>query len=149
MNRCLVVYDYLKLTSSTQIRDITEWQEIGFRVTQLHDLTVQYNFPCLTFTQLNRELQIAASDRISWFATSYCSFQKKEPEEIAEDGRENGNRKMIVEDCRFGPGLDDGDFINFDFFGKIGKITEGKTRNDLGRQRNEQNTGSGETEQDF
>jgi replicative DNA helicase len=135
LNKCLVVYDYLKITASNDIKAVTEWQQLGFRMGSLHDICVQYNFPILTFVQLNREHEIAASDRISWYCTSYASFSSKTPEEIAEDGPQNGNRKLVIEDARFGEGLDGGDYINFAFNGGISRIKELTTRNRIHKDR--------------
>ena len=135
-NKCLLVYDYLKLTKSTEAAQLKEYEAIGYRMSGLHDLTNQYSFPCLTFCQLNREFDVSQSDRIRWFCTSMCSLQKKTEEEIAQDGRENGNRKLVPEDFRFGPGLEDGDYINYILEGKYAMLKEMKTRNQLGQDRN-------------
>jgi hypothetical protein len=51
-------------------------------------------------------------------------------EEIAEDGIKNGNKKGLVLAARHGPGLSDGDYINFNMRGECAKITELKTRNE-------------------
>jgi replicative DNA helicase len=139
LNKCLLIYDYLKLTKSTEATQLKEYEAIGYRMSGLHDLTNQYIFPCITFCQLNRELDVSQSDRIRWFCTSMCSLQKKTEEEIAQDGRENGNRKLVPEDFRFGPGLDDGDYINFQLDGKFATLKEMKTRNQLGAERNNGN----------
>ena len=58
-------------------------------------------------------------------------------DEIAQDGRENGNRKLVPEDFRFGPGLEDGDYINMELDGKFTSLKELKTRNQLGLNRDE------------
>lgn len=114
---CLVVYDYLKLMSSSEMsgNDLKEFQLLGFQITALHNLCVKYDFPCLTFTQLNRdgiskesEDVVSGSDRIIWLCTSFSIFKAKTPEEIANDGIKNGNRKLIPVISRHGPGLEDG-----------------------------------------
>ena len=64
----------------------------------------------------------------------------KSDEEIADDGAENGNRKLVPVVARHGEGLDDGDYISMKMFGKYGKIDEGVTRNEIHqdiRSRNE------------
>lgn len=132
LNKCLIVYDYLKPpANSNSLKDVKEYQEMGFRLDALHAFTTQYNKPILTFVQLNKEHDIAMSDRIGWFCTSYSSFAKKTPEEIADDGPTNGNRKLTLEDLRFGEGLDPGDYINFAFSGKYSLLKELKTRNSV------------------
>lgn len=147
---CLLVYDYLKLTGSAEKQDMKEYEAIGYRMSALHDLTVSYSLPCLTFCQLNREFDVSQSDRIRWFCTSMCSLQKKTEDEIAQDNRENGNRKLVPEDFRFGPGLDDGDYINMQLDGRFAKIEEKKTRNQLGLENANQNRlEPDEVDQDF
>jgi len=132
LNKCLVVYDYLKPpTDPKDIKNIQEYQEIGFRVGYLHELTIQHNFPILTFVQLNREHGVAASDRLTWYAVSFSTLHIKTEEEIVEDGAAEGNRKLIVENCRFGEGLDSGDYINYSLNGKRAKVNELKSRNKL------------------
>lgn len=132
LNKCLIVYDYLKPPADMKsLRDIKEHQEMGGRLDGLHGFTAQYNIPILTFVQLNREHDIAISDRIGWFCTSYCDFTTKTPEEIAADGPANGNRKLTPKDIRFGEGLDPGDYLNFHFSGKYSLLRELKTRNQV------------------
>jgi hypothetical protein len=46
---------------------------------------------------------------------------------------------LVPEDFRFGPGLDDGDYINFQLDGKFATLKEMKTRNQLGAERNNGN----------
>ena len=46
-NECVVVYDYLKLMSSSGISgNIQEYQALGFQITNLHNLAVKYDFAC-------------------------------------------------------------------------------------------------------
>lgn len=139
VNKCLLVYDYLKLTGTAEKQDLKEYEAIGYRMSALHDLTVRYSLPCLTFCQLNREFDVSQSDRVRWFCTSMCSLQKKDEEELAQDGRENGNRKLIPQDFRFGPGLEDGDYINMQLDGRLASIKEMQTRNQLGAGNANQN----------
>lgn len=131
INKCLIVYDYLKPPSNSSSKDVKEYMEMGYRLDALHSFTSQYSLPILSFVQLNREFDIGISDRIGWFATSYSSFLKKTPEEIASDGPAHGNRKLIFEDIRFGEGLDPGDYLNFHFSGKYSILRELKTRNQV------------------
>ena len=68
--------------------------------------------------------------------------KKKSDEEVAEDGPEAGNRKLVPIVARHGPGLDDGDYINMSMQGEIAKIGENKTRNEL-KKRGSRNEDSG------
>lgn len=115
MRDCLIIYDYLKLMTSDSINsNIAEYQALGFQITQLHNFCVEYDVPCLTFVQLNRDGiskestdAVSGSDRIIWLCTSFSIFKEKTPEEIASDGLRAGNCKLIPLKTRHGPGLND------------------------------------------
>lgn len=148
-NDCMIIYDYLKLMHSASISDgMKEFQVLGFQITQLHNFTVQYDVPCLSFVQLNRDGiskestdVVSGSDRLVWLCSSFSIFKNKSDEEIAEDGGKSGNRKLIPIVARHGGGLsDDYDYINMNMRGEIATIEEGKTKSELLR--------SGDKEQD-
>jgi replicative DNA helicase len=137
-NDCLVVYDYLKLMSSSGIsNNVAEYQALGFQITTLHNLSVKYDFACISFIQLNRDgitredTSVAAgSDRIIWLCTSFAIFKLKSQEEIAEDGPQCGTHKAVVKKARHGGGLVDGNYINFAMDGAHARITEISTRDE-------------------
>jgi replicative DNA helicase len=138
-NECVVIYDYLKLMSSSAItNNIQEYQALGFQITALHNLAVKYDFPCLAFVQLNRDGitkestdAVSGSDRLIWLCTSFSIFKSKSPEELAEDGPKAGNRKLVPIVARHGPGVDDGNYINMQMQGEYSRLTELKTRNEF------------------
>jgi replicative DNA helicase len=145
---CLIVYDYLKLMGSESISSaMQEYQVLGFQITKLHNFMVKYDVPCLSFVQLNRDGitkettdVVSGSDRLIWLCTSFSIFKMKSDEEVADDGVENGNRKLVPVVARHGEGLDDGDYVSMKMFGKYGRIEEGSTRNEIHqdiRSRNE------------
>lgn len=133
---CLIIYDYLKLMDSAGIsQDMKEYQVLGFMMTALHNFAVKYQLPILAFIQLNRDGitkestdTASGSDRIIWLCSNFSIFKRKSDEEIAEDGGESGNRKLIPLISRHGSGLDDNDYINFNMKGWCAQITEGKTK---------------------
>ena len=137
-NDCIIIYDYLKLMNSASISNsMQEFQVLGFQITQLHNFCVKHDVPCLSFVQLNRDGitkestdVVSGSDRLIWLCTSFTIFKMKSDEEMADDGEEHGNRKLVPIVARHGAGLDDGDYINMNMFGKFGKLVEGKTRNE-------------------
>ena len=139
---CVVIYDYLKLMSSDSItNNIQEYQALGFQITSLHNLCVKYDFPCLSFVQLNRDgitkestATVSGSDRLIWLCTSFSIFKSKSPEELAEDGPGAGNRKLVPIVARHGAGLNDGDYINMNMLGEHAKLKELKTRNEIKNQ---------------
>jgi replicative DNA helicase len=141
-NECLIIYDYLKLMSSSSItNNIQEYQALGFQITSLHNLCVKLDIPCLSFVQLNRDGitkestdAVSGSDRLIWLCTSFSIFKSKSPEELAEDGPNAGNRKLVPIVSRHGAGLDDGDYINMNMVGSHAKLIELKTRNEFKNQ---------------
>lgn len=132
---CVIFYDYLKLMDSSGIsQDMKEYQVLGFMMTSLHNFAVRYKVPIVAFIQLNRDGitkestdSASGSDRIIWLCSNFSIFKRKSDEEIAEDGPDGGNRKLIPLVSRHGGGLDDNDYINCHMKGWCAKITEGKT----------------------
>lgn len=141
---CIVIYDYLKLMFGNDIAKMAEYQALGFMMTELHNFSVKYNLPILSFVQLNRDGitgegtdVIAQSDRIGWLCSNFSVFKMKSPEELAEDGEENGNFKLVPIVARHGPGIEQGNYINFSFDRSCLKIEEKKTKFEiLDEQRN-------------
>jgi len=119
-NPCLIIYDYLKLMSSADINNnMAEHQMLGFLMSSFHNFAVKWSLPILATVQLNREGVgkdggefIAASDRILWLCSNCSILKGKTPEEFAEDPPKNGTKKLIVTDTRFGPGMEEGNYIN-------------------------------------
>lgn len=131
-NDCLIIYDYFKLMSSAGLSAaMQEYQALGFQITKMHDFCVKYDIPCLSFVQLNRENEVAQSDRLLWLATTVAKFEPKSDEELADDGEQNGNRKLVLIKTRHGSGLDHGDYINLRMDGKYARLKELHTRNQL------------------
>lgn len=136
-NPCVIMYDYLKLMSTESMNgDLKEFQVLGFMMTSLHNFAVRYGVPMMIFMQLNRDGingegtdTASGSDRIIWLCSNYSIFKQKDEEEIAEDGPENGNRKLIPVVARHGSGsLGNKDYINCHMRGEIAKIVEGKSQ---------------------
>jgi len=129
---CVIIYDYLKLMSSEGLnKDLKEYQLLGFMMTSLHNFAVRYQIPILSFIQLNREginkeeqNVISGSDRIIWLCSNFSILKGKSPEEIAEDGHQYGNRKIVVVAARHGEAMDLGDYIMCNMQGKYAKIEE-------------------------
>lgn len=131
-NDCLIIYDYFKLMSSAGLSAaMAEYQALGFQITQLSDFCITHDVPCLAFVQLNRENDVAQSDRLSWLASTVAKFEPKSAEELADDGFDNGNRKIVILKARHGEGLEYGDYINAKMHGATAKIVELHTRNML------------------
>lgn len=139
-NDCVIVYDYLKLMESSELAksDLKEFQLLGFMMTALHNFALRYEIPILSFIQLNRDGitkestdAASGSDRIIWLCSNFTIYKQKSDEEIASDGPEHGNRKLVPVIARHGEGLESGDYINVTMKGQYGKLIEGKTAYEL------------------
>ena len=136
---CVIFYDYLKLMDTQGMsQDMKEYQILGFMMTSLHNFACKYQIPIVAFVQLNRDGitkettdTASGSDRIIWLCSNFTIFKRKGDEEIAEDGADSGNRKLIPVISRHGPGTEDNDYINCHMKGWCAKIVEGKTRIEL------------------
>ena len=117
---CLLIYDYLKLTGSSDIKhNIQETQLLGFLISAIHDFSTKYGIPTLATVQLNRDgvkndggEYAAGSDRFLWLGSSFTILRKKTTTDLQEDPPANGLKKLIVTDTRFGPGMAEGEYIN-------------------------------------
>lgn len=100
--RCIVVYDYIKLTGEENNKYRQEYQLIGDKINALKELCSQLDIPLLTACQLNRtgeekddSTAIAMSDRLSWFASFVAIFRKKRADERNNEVGDYGTHKMI------------------------------------------------------
>ena len=65
-----------------------------------------------------------------WLCTSFSIFKEKVQEEIAEDGPQSGDRKIVILKARHGPGAQDGNYINMTMAGEFARLTELRTRDE-------------------
>lgn len=137
-NPCLIVLDYIKTMDLGELGDIQEYQYLGQYVTDLHNLTVKYKVPVLAMVQLNRDGiekensgAISGSDRILWLCTSFSILKRKSEEDLISDPIENGDRKLIPLDCRYGPGMEQGEYINLFATPAKAQIKEGKKSSEI------------------
>ena len=137
---CVIVYDYLKLMEASELAktDMKEFQLLGFMMTALHNFSLRYEIPILGFIQLNRDGitkestdAASGSDRIMWLCSNFTIYKPKSDEEIAQDGPDNGNRKLVPVIARHGEGLEYGDYINVLMKGNYAKLIEGQTAFEL------------------
>ncbi len=137
---CVIIYDYLKLMDAADLKssDLKEFQLLGFMMTALHNFALRYEVPIICFIQLNRDGitkestdTASGSDRVIWLCSNFSIYKQKSDEEIAKDGPENGNRKLVPVISRHGEGLESGDYINILMQGKYAKLIEGRTAYEL------------------
>ena len=153
-NPCVIIFDYIKLMDSSGMGDMAEYQKIGFMASTLHNFSVKYDIPILTFIQLNRDgivredsSAISQSDRVAWFCSNVSIFKPKSEDEIAAETEmginDAGNFKIVPLHCRHGKGLQHGDYVNVQITGNHFKATEGMlhSENLIMADANKQSTG--------
>ena len=98
------VFDYLKEPDSTSLdRRRAEWQVLGDVTTRIKDLAGELEIPFVTAVQINREGEVAGSDRISWYADIIMQWMKKKKEELEDyPGPQTGSHKLVIRDTRRG-----------------------------------------------
>jgi hypothetical protein len=128
------------MTGDSISGDMAEYQLLGFMATGLHNFSVRYKLPIVAAIQLNRDgitketTDVASgSDRIGWLCSNFSILKPKSDDEIANDGPENGNRKLLPLVCRHGPGLNQSDYVNVLLEGEIARMTELGLRSSLGK----------------
>ena len=134
---CLIVFDYVKLMDASGLKNLQEYQQLGFMMTAMHNFAVKYGVPILTFVQLNRDginaedtSAASGSDRIMWLCTSFAIYKPQSEDELADQAGKGGKfyHKLVIVKKRHGPGLNQGDFIHMKSEYKYGRVTEGPTR---------------------
>lgn len=88
----LVVYDYMKITGEQITNFNQEWQALGQKCDTLKHLLSEEGVRAagLVAVQTNSFNDVAASQRIKWFASNIFFFTKRSPEEIVREGEEFG-----------------------------------------------------------
>ena len=115
-NKCVVVYDYLKLTGEKLSAFWAEHQALGEKVDKLKRISEEYDFPLLTAIQTNRSGEnnnrssqdiadngtaIAQTSRLQWFCTYLGIFRRRTEDEMIVDTKESGTHKLIEVKARY------------------------------------------------
>jgi replicative DNA helicase len=99
----LIVFDYLKEPDSTSVdRQRKEYQVLGDVTTKLKDLAGQLNVPALTAVQLNRDNDVADSDRIARYGDVIAHWATRDEDEQEQGGLASGTHKLVIKDTRRG-----------------------------------------------
>jgi hypothetical protein len=123
-NLGLIIFDYLKEPSGESVdRQRKEYQLLGDVTTKIKDLAGELKIPALTAVQLNRQKDIADSDRVARYGDIVGLWDYRTEEEIESGGNECGNYKMIIRDTRRG-GLTPEEGIGYKFMKQYLKIEE-------------------------
>jgi replicative DNA helicase len=96
----LGVFDYIK--EPTNKGERKEYQLLGDVTTVLKDLAGELQIPFLCATQINRQEDIADSDRILRYADVLAVFKQREKEEMDATGNAGGTFKLVIQHSRRG-----------------------------------------------
>lgn len=97
----LGIFDYIKEPESKGVaKQRKEHQLLGDVTTRLKDLASTLNIPFLTAAQLNRDGDVADSDRIARYGDIVSYWMKRPDSELDENP--NGNYKLVIKDTRRG-----------------------------------------------
>jgi replicative DNA helicase len=112
------IFDYLKEPDSANSdKRRQEWQILGDVTTRIKDLAGDLSIPFITAVQLNRNNEVAGSDRISWFGDIVMQWMHKEQKEMDAKGFEGGQFKLVIRDTRRGGGTPE-EGIGYKFYKK-------------------------------
>lgn len=121
------IYDYFKDTSGKNNDSANMSNELGNWCDTIKNKVLSaLDIPGMAFAQLNRNMDIADSDKLERYASTGVFMRMKTAEEIQEDGPECGNYCMEVRFNRNGDVTAEGEYIDFVFRGPILTIDECK-----------------------
>jgi len=122
----LAVFDYIKAPSRADFKNKKEYQILGDVTTTLKDLAGELEIPFLCANQINRQNDIADSDRILRYSDVVMFFKPKTKEEfdkVHPFEKDYGNYKLIITDSRRG-GTTPDEGIGYYFLKRLLKIEE-------------------------
>jgi len=122
----LAIFDYIKEPPGGS-KDRKEYQLLGDVTTALKDMSGEMQIPFLCANQLNRQKDIADSDRILRYADVLMFFKPKEIEEIERGGTQAGGHKLMITDSRRG-GTTPEEGIGYEFTKRTLQISEAQVQ---------------------
>ena len=127
MNLQFVVYDYFK---SSQTDSSAQYNDLGAKCDFLKNkIAGELDLAVLAGAQLNRNDEVADSDKLERYASVSAKWRKKSSEEIANDGKDSGNYALSITLNRLGEQMFEDEYIDFKFLGSKMRIEEAKQHN--------------------
>jgi replicative DNA helicase len=123
----LAIFDYIKSPPGADFKNKKEYQLLGDVTTALKDLAGELNIPFLCANQINRQDDIADSDRILRYADVLMFFKQKEMEELEQGGRPAGTYKLVIKNSRRG-GTTPKEGIGYEFIKRTLQINEAEVQ---------------------
>ena len=124
MNLQFVIYDYIKFDGEDSGEN---YNTLG-RMTNFLKNTIAGKLDLAVFAgaQLNRNMDVADSDKIDRYISTRLMWKDKPNEQIQQAGGEFGNYEIQIPINRIGPCMIDDEHINFIFDGSKMRIEEAK-----------------------
>jgi len=122
----LAIFDYIKAPPGQNFKDKKEYQILGDVTTALKDLAGELNIPFLCANQINRQDDVADSDRIIRYADVLMFFKKRTKEELDRVHpfeKDYGFYKLFIKRSRRGGGTPE-EGIGFDFIKRVLQMSE-------------------------
>lgn len=117
-----VVHDYLK---SNAADSSVQYNELGARCDFLKNKVAgELGLSVLTGAQLNRQGQVADSDKLERYCSVSVLWNPKTAEEFLSDGEDCGNYKLHIKLNRLGEQMADGEYIDVKFDGNKMRIEQ-------------------------
>lgn len=124
-----VIYDYMK---SNTTESSAQYNELGGKCDFLkNNIAGDLDLAVLAACQLNRNNEVADSDKIERYCSASLLWRNKTVEEQATDGQECGNYRLTVTLNRLGEQMQDNQYIDFAFDGNKMRIDEAKTQHQV------------------
>lgn len=123
----LAIFDYIKAPSESDFKSKKEYQLLGDVTTSLKDISGALDIPVLAANQINRQEDIADSDRILRYADVVMFFKPKTQTEIEDCGVRGGTYRLIIRHSRRG-GTTPDEGISYRFYKKCLQIEEAETQ---------------------
>lgn len=129
----VLVYDYIKNDSPTSEAN---YNILGQMTTTLkNDIGGKLGYVVISAVQLNRNNEVADSDKIERYVSFGAKWMPKTAEQVSNDGIECGNSLLKVSVNRLGEQhdiSDPNDYIDFIFNGRCMRIEQAKQHNQEG-----------------
>lgn len=129
MDLQFVIYDYMK---SNTVDSSSQYNELGGKCDFLkNNIAGDLDLAVLAACQLNRNNEVADSDKIERYCSASLLWRNKTIEEQAVDGQNCGNYRLTVTLNRLGEQMQDNEYIDFVFDGSKMRIDESECQHEV------------------
>ena len=120
------IFDYIK---SNILSSSENYNALGQRCDFLkNNVAGDLNIAMLAGAQLNRQNQVADSDKLERYVSASMLWRQKTAEEVSKDHLECGNYLLNIDLNRMGCQMDEDDYIDFHFDGNRMRIIESEVQ---------------------